>query len=149
MITILLTASIIFLVAIYVFLVRLFKKTRFYREVCSLRQVLTGVPQELRSKRDVRKYRKLKPYIKSLRRRAVVVTLVYTLLFLVFYLASLTITWLIGSVFNTFFTKSPVGLPLLSFLDTESGYFVIPIYVNTILILTGVLYIFIREAKLD
>jgi ABC-type siderophore export system fused ATPase/permease subunit len=149
MITTLIVTCTLILTAIYLFLARLFKKTRLYREVYSLRQVVVSVPHELRSKRDVRKYRKLRPYIKILRRRAIVVTLVNTSLFLVVYLGSIIMTWWIGLVFNRVWAELPVGIPLLSFQERESGRFVTPIYVITVLALTGVLYVFVREARLD
>ena len=149
MITTLLTACILLLVAAYVSLIKLFKKTKLYKQVHSLRQALASAPQELRSKRDVRKYRKLRPYIKSLRKKALLVTTIQVLIFLLVYTGSLIITQFIAVIFNTFIIESPIGIPFLSFLDQETGYFVIPVYVNMILVLTSTLYFFMREARIE
>jgi len=137
------------MVATYVLLARAFKKSRFYTQVRSLRQLLEGAPVEIRSKRDIRKYRKIRPYIKSLRRKMLLVTLVYTGLFLVVYVGCILVAWFISSVFNTLVVDSPIGIPFLSFFNHESGYFEIPVFVIVILALTGALYVFMREARVE
>jgi len=149
MLVVLLVTYILFLLAVYVLLVRAFKGSRFYRQVLAMKQLLAKAPVDIKSKRDIRKYRKIRPYIKPLRKKLLVITLVHSALFLMVYASSLLMALFLSGIFETFYVESPIGIPLLSAFNPESGHFVIPVYVIVILALTGSLYVFMREARVE
>jgi hypothetical protein len=124
------------------------KKTRLYIQIQALQRQLARAPQDIRSKGDIRRYRKLKPYIKYFRRKTLILTLIYSAVFLVIYTGGLLITWFISSIIGKFYVISPIGIPFLSGFSRDLGYFIIPTHVVVLVAFIGVFYLITREVKL-
>jgi hypothetical protein len=124
------------------------KKTRLYIQIQALQRQLARAPQDIRSKGDIRRYRKLKPYIKYFRRKTLILTLIYSAVFLVIYTGGLLITWFISNIIGKFYVISPIGIPFLSGFSRDLGYFIIPTHVVVLVAFIGVFYLITREVKL-
>jgi len=148
MLTILIVICILLLTLIYIVVVRMLKKTRLYIQIQALQRQLARAPQDIRSKGDIRRYRKLKPYIKYFRRKTLILTLIYSAVFLVIYTGGLLITWFISSIIGKFYVISPIGIPFLSGFSRDLGYFIIPTHVVVLVAFIGVFYLITREVKL-
>lgn len=148
MLTILIVICILLLTLIYIVVVRMLKKTRLYIQIQALQRQLARAPQDIRSKGDIRRYRKLKPYIKYFRRKTLILILIYSAVFSVIYTGGLLITWFISNIIGKFYVISPIGIPFLSGFSRDLGYFIIPTHVVVLVAFIGVFYLITREVKL-
>lgn len=146
MLTLIFTANVIVHVYLYIVLYRIFKKTGFYKKLVELHLQLQRVPAVVKDKRDLRKARKYRPYVKLLRSGLVKLLVINTVFFLAVYASILVTTTYLAQVFGVSVLEVPIVIPLLTM--SLDGKLYTHVYVVVLLALMLMLYPILREAKI-
>ena len=147
MIALLVAINTIGFMFLYILAFRLIKRTNFYKELVELYEHVARVPSKVKSKGDVRRAKKYRPYLKTLRRKTLYLIALNFGLFAVVYTGMLLSMMFITSTFSVFYVESPVFIPFFSTYDAEHGKVFMHVYVMLLIALAVVTYPISKEMR--
>ncbi|MEM0325677.1 MAG: hypothetical protein QW123_01130 [Desulfurococcaceae archaeon] len=132
---------------IYLIVYRYFKKTRFYKSLVKLHEQVKRAPQRVKTKSDLRKARKYRPYLKAFRRRLTRLLIFNTIFFILVYISIVTSTTYITIVYGSYLVETPVMIPLLTGISPDGKMYT---HAFTIMLLALILTIYpiTRETRI-
>lgn len=129
----------------YIYGTRLFKKTRLYIEVMETYKAVK-TPEIVKTKGDVRRVKKYRPVIKSMRRRFILIVFIQTMTFIVAYTFILLLAINITNIMGTDLVEVPVSVPFFTIIS-EDGKLYTSIYIVVLLAFAMSLYFVSKAMK--
>lgn len=151
MLSLLVLANVLGHAGLYMLVYRKLKKTRFYRDLLRLQEKARHLPAQPRSKRDLRRIRKHRPYLKALRGKVTKLLALNVVLFMTIYLSILFSTTYISVFLGKWFVETPVLIPLLTGVVRENSAVRMYVHAYVVMLLSMVLVVYplTRESKLS
>jgi membrane protease YdiL (CAAX protease family) len=139
--------TVLVFIAVYISIIRLIKKTSYYKRILALYQQAKKVPSSVSTKGDYRRLRKYRPYLKEFRRRMLTLMLINIGVFVAIYTALFIVTYYLMQYFVGWSVEVPVLIPF--FTVVADGKMYTHPFVIILLVLALLIYPASRELKLE
>lgn len=132
---------------IYLLIYRRLKRTQFYKNLVKLHEHVKRAPSQVKTKRDLRRARKYRPYLKAFRSRLTWLLLINTVFFMLVYTSIVISTNYISLVYGNYVVETPVLIPLLTRVSPDGRLYT---HVLTVMLITLILTIYpiTRETRI-